>query len=132
MKCMKKKKGAKGAKSKAPMLDGNPTPTVQQVLAQKKSVCKFASAIAQLKLHRVKKNRPNIPKCGTLKNAEYMTGRIYTKHQGMPRLRVYARKGDTHEQRFSYDPDDKDSRDEAWHMACSVMEMDPRKPKADT
>ena len=130
MKAMKAMKAGKSSKKKkGPMLDGNPNPSAAAVLKAKVSCMKFASAIAQLKSQKPKKNRPKIAKNGKLSNAEYMSGRIYTTHGGRPVLRVYTRKGDTHEQRIPYDPTDKADTSDAWHMACSAMEIDPRKVK---
>ena len=122
-----KSKGPKSMKAKKVTLDGDANPTAIAVLKRKLSCMKFASAMMQLEKHKAKKRRPKLPKSGTPENAEYMSGHIYSKYRKQPVLRVYTRKGDTHEQRFPYDPNDKGDMSAKWHLACSAIELDPRK-----
>ena len=117
-------------KTAPPKLDGNDNPSAVAVLEKKMSCLKFASAIAKLHKHKAKKGRPSMSlKGGKLQNAGYMSGRIYGTYRYKPCLRVYTRSGDKHEQRFPYDPKDKNDVKEKWHLACSSMELDPRPVK---
>jgi hypothetical protein len=128
--CKAKEKNVKKAvakTSKGPKLDGQLNPTAVEVLAKRKSVNKFASSLADLAKHKGWKGRPKATFVrGKLEKVEYMTGRIYPTHQTRPVMRVYTRKGDTHEQRFQYNPKDNDDVKKKWHLACSAIELDPR------
>ena len=94
------------------------------VLRAKRSVMQFDFALSQL---RKKKKKPDRPKMKAKAEAtHYMGGHIYPRHQGKPVLRVFARKGDRHEHRIPYDDKDKKDKEDKWHLACSIVETDPR------
>ena len=127
----KPKKPKKSVKSKktvlkrpAAKLDDN-APAADVLLA-KKSIFSFPRALKQLRAVKTKKDRPKAAK--KLQNAHYMTGVIYPNHKTSDGniLRVFARKGDRHEQRLPYDPKDRTNTLRAWDLACACIETDPR------
>ena len=94
------------------------------VLRAKRSVMPFAFALSQLRKKKKMPDRPNMK--AKAEATHYMGGHIYPRHQGKPILRVFARKGDRHEHRIPYDDRDKKDKDDKWHLACSIVETDPR------
>jgi hypothetical protein len=126
-----KKPAAKAVKSKtkvlkrpAAKLDDNAP--AADVLKARKSILLFPRALKQLQAMKTKKDRPKAPK--KLQNAHYMTGVIYPNYKSPSGniMRVFARKGDRHEQRIPYNPKDRADAMRAWDLACACIETDPR------
>ena len=97
-----------------------------EVLGARKTIANYPFAMKQLRSLKKRKGRPMIPKSGKLVTSHYMSGHIYPKYKGSPVMRVFARKGDRHEQRVPYDPKDKKDVENQWSLACAIIESDPR------
>ena len=122
----KKPVESKGKVLKRPAAKMDDNAPAVDVLKAGKSILAFPRALRQLRARKKHKDRPKAPK--KLQNAHYMTGVIYPNHNSskVPILRVFARKGDRHEQRLPYNPKDRADTMRAWDLACACIETDPR------
>ena len=93
-----------------------------EVLRAKISVMPFKFALKQLRNKKKRARRPPVPTKPL--TAHYMGGHIYPLHEGKPVLRVCARRGDSHRHKIPYK--DKKDKEKQWHLACSIIETDPR------
>ena len=109
---------------KRPAADLPPDAPAVDVLRAKRSVMRFEFALSQLRKKKKIAGRPILK--AKPETAYYMGGRIYPQLKGKPVFRVFARKGDRHEHNIPYDPNDKKDKEAQWHLACSIMETDPR------
>jgi len=93
----------------------------------RQSLFKFPELVDELRKKKALPGRPS----PAMTPVHYAGGKIYFfKVDGKQgKLRVYGRCGDRHEQRVPVDFAKKAATNEAWALACSIIETDSRDRK---